>query len=212
MAIISERVNALCMAFAKADLQLLPVGENKIPKFRKWQEGKFYKAEILEANPIAFGVRMGDSDFETVDVDSKNAPDPEAFKQQFIERFKESGLDKSKFIIQRTQSGRFHLVYRTGIRTQKKKIATDNNNRTLIEIISERMYIRIYDEAAFYDIAKLEHLTSSEYHTLLSLCYSFNNHTSTTGSFQEYNESHSCSDLLLAKGWTYVSSLTSSFI
>jgi archaellum biogenesis ATPase FlaH len=205
MATITERVNALCMALAKVDLQLLPVGENKIPKFRKWQEGKFHKEEILEANPIAFGVRMGDSDFETVDVDSKNAPDPEAFKQQFVERFKESGLDKSKFIIQRTQSGGFHLVYRTGIRTQKKKIATDNNNRTLIEIISERMYIRIYDEAAFYDIAELEYLTSSEYHTLLSLCYSFNTHTSTTGSFQEYNESHSCSDLLQAKGWTYVS-------
>lgn len=205
MATITESVNALCMALAKVDLQLLPVGENKVPKFRKWQEGKFHKEEILEANPIAFGVRMGDSDFETVDVDSKNAQDPEAFKQEFAKRFKESGLDRRKFIIQSTQSGGFHLVYRTGIRTQKKKIATDNNNRTLIEIISERMYIRIYDEAAFYDIAELEYLTSSEYHTLLSLCYSFNTHTSTTGSFQEYNESHSCSELLQAKGWTYVS-------
>ena len=205
MATLSESVNALCMALAKVDLQLLPVGENKIPKFRKWQEGKFHKEEIIAANPLSLGIRMGDSDFETVDVDSKNAENPEAFKEEFVKRFKESGLDKSKFIIQRTQSGGFHLVYRTGIRTQKKKIATDNNNRTLIEIISERMYIRIYDEAAFYDIAELEYLTSSEYHTLLSLCYSFNTHTSTTGSFQEYNESHSCSDLLQAKGWTYVS-------
>lgn len=205
MATLSESVNALCMALAKVDLQLLPVGENKIPKFRKWQEGKFHKEEIIAANPLSLGIRMGDSDFETVDVDSKNAENPEAFKEEFVKRFKESGLDKSKFIIQRTQSGGFHLVYRTGIRTQKKKIATDNKNRTLIEIISERMYIRIYDEAAFYDIAELEYLTSSEYHTLLSLCYSFNTHTSTTGSFQEYNESHSCSDLLQAKGWTYVS-------
>ena len=205
MATLSESVNALCMALAKVDLQLLPVGEKKIPKFRKWQEGKFLKEEIIAANPLSLGIRMGDSDFETVDVDSKNAENPEAFKEEFVKRFKESGLDKSKFIIQRTQSGGFHLVYRTGIRTQKKKIATDNNNRTLIEIISERMYIRIYDEAAFYDIAELEYLTSSEYHTLLSLCYSFNTHTSTTGSFQEYNESHSCSDLLQAKGWTYVS-------
>lgn len=193
------------MALAKVDLQLLPVGENKIPKFRKWQEGKFHKEEIIAANPLSLGIRMGDSDFETVDVDSKNAENPEAFKEEFVKRFKESGLDRSKFIIQWTQSGGFHLVYRTGIRTQKKKIATDNKNRTLIEIISERMYIRIYDEAAFYDIAELEYLTSSEYHTLLSLCYSFNTHTSTTGSFQEYNESHSCSDLLQAKGWTYVS-------
>ena len=205
MATLSESVNALCMALAKVDLQLLPVGENKIPKFRKWQEGKFHKEEIIAANPLSLGIRMGDSDFETVDVDSKNAENPEAFKEEFVKRFKESGLDRSKFIIQWTQSGGFHLVYRTGIRTQKKKIATDNNNRTLIEIISERMYIRIYDEAAFYDIAELEYLTSSEYHTLLSLCYSFNTHTSTTGSFQEYNESHSCSDLLQAKGWTYVS-------
>lgn len=205
MATLSESVNALCMALAKVDLQLLPVGENKIPKFRKWQEGKFHKEEIIAANPLSLGIRMGDSDFETVDVDSKNAENPEAFKEEFVKRFKESGLDRSKFIIQWTQSGGFHLVYRTGIRTQKKKIATDNKNRTLIEIISERMYIRIYDEAAFYDIAELEYLTSSEYHTLLSLCYSFNTHTSTTGSFQEYNESHSCSDLLQAKGWTYVS-------
>lgn len=205
MATITERVNALCMALSKADLQLLPVGENKVPKFRKWQEGKFHKEEIIAANPLSLGIRMGDSDFETVDVDSKNAENPEAFKDEFVKRFKETGLDKSKFIIQRTQSGGFHLVYRTGIRTQKKKIATDNNNRTLIEIISERMYIRIYDEAAFYNIAELEYLTSSEYHILLSLCYSFNTYTSSTGSFKEYNESHSCGDLLRAKGWTYVS-------
>lgn len=205
MAKITESVNALCLALAKADLQLLPVGENKIPKFKKWQEGEFSKEEIIAANPLSFGVRMGDGDFETVDVDSKNAQDPKAFKQEFIERFKESGLDRSKFIIQSTQSGGFHLVYRTGIRTQKKKIAKDPDNRTLIEIISDKMYIRIYNEEAFYNIAELEYLTNSEYHTLLSLCYSFNSYTSTTGSFQEYNESYSCSDLLQAKGWTYVS-------
>ena len=205
MATITESVNALCMALAKADLQLLPVGENKIPKFRKWQEGKFHKEEIIDTNPISLGVRMGDNGYEAVDVDSKNAQDPEAFKKQFVERFKQSGLDKRKFIIQRTQSGGFHLVYRTGIRTQKKKVAKDPDNRTLIEIISERMYIRIYNEEAFYNIAELEYLTNSEYHTLLSLCYSFNTYTSTTGSFQVYNESHSCSELLLAKGWTYVS-------
>ena len=205
MATITESVNALCMAFAKADLQLLPVGENKIPKFRKWQEGKFHKEEIIDTNPLSLGVRMGDNGYEAVDVDSKNAQDPETFNQEFGRRFKESGLDKSKFIIQRTQSGGFHLVYRTGMRTQKKKIAMDPDNRTLIEIISERMYIRIYNEEAFYNIAELKYLTNSEYHTLLSLCYSFNTHTSTTSSFQVYNESHSCSDLLQARGWTYVS-------
>lgn len=205
MATISERINALSMAFEKVDLQLLPVGEEKIPKFKRWQEGKFNKEEIIARNPSALGVRMGDSDFETVDVDSKNAQDPKVFKKEFIERFKQSGLDRSKFIVQSSQSGGFHLVYRTGIRTRKKKIAKDPHNRTLIEIISEGMYIQIYNEEAFYNIAELEYLTSSEYHTLLSLCYSFNMHTSTTGSFQEYNESHSCSDLLQAKGWTYIS-------
>ena len=102
MATLSESVNALCMALAKVDLQLLPVGENKIPKFRKWQEGKFHKEEIIAANPLSLGIRMGDSDFETVDVDSKNAENPEAFKEEFVKRFKESGLDRSKFIIQWT--------------------------------------------------------------------------------------------------------------
>ena len=205
MATLTERVNALSMALSMVDLQLLPVGENKKPLFKKWQEGKFHKEEIISTNPIALGVRMGDSDFETVDVDSKNAQDPDSFKKEFGKRFKESGLDRSKFIIQSTQSGGFHLVYRTGIRTQKKKIAMNSNNKTLIEIISKKMYIRIYNEEAFYNISELEYLTNSEYYTLLSLCYSFNTYTSTTGSFQEYNESHSCSELLQAKGWSYVS-------
>ena len=205
MTTLTDRINALSMAFEKVDLQLLPVGEEKIPKFKRWQEGKFNKEEIIARNPTALGVRMGDSDFETVDVDSKNAQDPKVFKKEFIERFKQSGLDRSKFIVQSSQSGGFHLVYRTGIRTRKKKIAKDPHNRTLIEIISEGMYLQIYNEEAFYNIAELEYLTSSEYHTLLSLCYSFNRHTSTTGSFQKYNESHSCSDLLQAKGWTYIS-------
>ena len=200
MATLNERVEALFMALAKADLQLLPVGENKVPLFKGWQKGKFSEGEIIATNPKALGVRMGDSGYEAVDVDSKNAEDPDAFKKVFRERFDESGLDINKFIVQRTQSGGFHLVYRTGLRTEKKKIAMDADNRTLIEIISERMYIRIYNEEAFYGIAELEELTDKEYHTLLSLCYSFNTYTSTTGSFQEYNESHSCSDLLQAKG------------
>jgi archaellum biogenesis ATPase FlaH len=205
MATLNENVDALCMALAKAELQLIPVGEDKVPLLKGWQKGKFSEGEIIATNPKALGVRMGDSGYEAVDVDFKNAGDPDAFKKVFRERFDESGLDINKFIVQRTQSGGFHLVYRTGIRTQKKKIAMDPDNRTLIEIISKRMYIRIYNEEAFYNIADLEYLTSSEYHILLSLCYSFNTHTSTTGSFQVYNESHSCSELLQAKGWSYVS-------
>ena len=205
MATLTESVNALSMALATVELQLLPVGENKVPLFKGWQKGKFSEGEIISTNPKALGVRMGDNGYEAVDVDSKNAEDPESFKKKFSERFKESGLDFSKFIFQRTQSGGFHLVYRTGLRTEKKKIATDADNRTLIEIISERMYIRIYNEEAFYNIAELEELTTKEYHTLLSVCYSFNTYTSTTGSFKDYNETHTCSELLQAKGWSYVS-------
>jgi len=208
MATLNENVDALCMAFAKAKLQLIPVGENKRPLFKGWQKGNFTSAEIISTNPKALGVRMGDNGYEAVDVDSKNAEDPDAFKKVFRERFDESGLDINKFIVQRTQSGGFHLVYRTGLRTEKKKIAMDADNRTLIEIISERMYIRIYNEEAFYGIAELEELTAKEYHTLLSLCYSFNTYTSTTGSFKEYNESHTCSELLQAQGWSYVSTDT----
>ncbi|MDA9792918.1 AAA family ATPase [Schleiferiaceae bacterium] len=206
MATLNESVDALSMAFAKAKLQLIPVGENKKPLFKGWQKGKFTSAEIISANPKALGVRMGDNGYEAVDVDSKNAEDLEGFNQAFAERFKSSGLIRSKFIIQRTQSGGFHLVYRTGLRTEKKKIAKDSDSKTLIEIISERMYIRIYNEEEFYRISDLEELTTKEYHTLLSLCYSFNTYTSTTGSFKEYNESHTCSELLQAKGWSYVSS------
>ena len=205
MATLTESVNALSMALATVELQLLPVGENKVPLFKGWQKGKFSEGEIISTNPKALGVRMGDNGYEAVDVDSKNAEDPESFKKKFSERFKESGLDFSKFIFQSTQSGGFHLVYRTGLRTEKKKIATDADNRTLIEIISERMYIRIYNEEAFYNIAELEELTTKEYHTLLSVCYSFNTYTSTTGSFKDYNETHTCSELLQAKGWSYVS-------
>jgi len=206
MATLNENVDALCMALAKAELQLIPVGENKKPLFKGWQKGKFTSAEIISANPKALGVRMGDNGYEAVDVDSKNAEDLEGFNQAFAERFKSSGLIRSKFIIQRTQSGGFHLVYRTGLRTEKKKIARDSDNKTLIEIISERMYIRIYNEEEFYRISDLEELTTKEYRTLMSICYSFNTYTSTTGSFKEYNESHTCSELLQAKGWSYVSS------
>ena len=206
MATLTERVDALCMALAKAELQLIPVGENKKPLFKGWQKGRFTSAEIISTNPKALGIRMGDNGYEAVDVDSKNAQDPELFKKEFAHRFKELGLDKNKFIIQLTQSGGFHLVYRTGLRTEKKKIAKDSDSKTLIEIISERMYIRIYNEEEFYRISDLEELTTKEYHTLLSLCYSFNTYTSTTGTFKEYNETHTCSELLQAKGWSYVSS------
>ena len=105
MATLTERVNALCMALAKAELQLIPVGENKKPLFKGWQKGRLTSTEIISANPKALGIRMGDNGYEAVDVDSKNAEDPDVFKQAFADRFKNSGLSKSKFIIQRTQSG-----------------------------------------------------------------------------------------------------------
>lgn len=206
MANFISNVDALHSALQKVELQLLPIGIKKKPKFKEWQKGHFTKEEILKTKPIGLGIRMGDNGFQTVDVDTKNAENPEEFKKAFLEGFKESGLDKNKFIFQTTQSGGFHLVYRTGLPTKNKKIARDNRKRTLIEIIKERMYIYIYDEEAFYGIKDLESLTDFEYHTLLSLCYSFDCYDKKrlSSNFREYNETHTCSELLTEKGWSYV--------
>ena len=110
MATLTESVNALSMALATVELQLLPVGENKVPLFKGWQKGKFSEGEIISTNPKALGVRMGDNGYEAVDVDSKNAEDPESFKKKFSERFKESGLDFSKFIFHFELADLFFLL------------------------------------------------------------------------------------------------------
>ena len=88
MATLTERVDALCMALAKAELQLIPVGENKKPLFKGWQKGRFTSAEIISTNPKALGVRMGDNGYEAVDVDSKNAQDPRYLRRSLLNGLK----------------------------------------------------------------------------------------------------------------------------
>ena len=205
MANLTDQVNALCKALQGTGLQIIPVDKKKKPLAKQWQSRHFTPNEILEFNPESLGIRMGANGFETVDIDSKNAEDARMFLTEFKEKLKNSGLPLSKFVVQKTQSGGVHLVYRTGIKTEVKKIARGKNNETLIEIISEGAYIKVYNPQNFENISTIEKLTEEEYHTLLSLCYSFDLYQSTTGgSFKDYNETVSCGELLRERGWKYV--------
>lgn len=205
MANLTEQVNALCMALQGTGLQVIPVDKKKKPLAKQWQSRSFSPEDILDFNPESLGIRMGANGFETVDVDSKNAQDEKAFLNEFKEKLQNSDLPLSKFVFQKTESGGVHLVYRTGQLTKNKKIARGKNNETLIEIISKGAYIKVYDNLRFENLSSLVPLSEEEYHSLISLCYSFDLYQSTTGSsFKEYNQTVTCSELLLSKGWTCV--------
>jgi hypothetical protein len=98
-----------------------------------------------EALGVSTGIISGG--LEAIDFDLKNAEDPEAVMKVFKSKVPNKTL--KKLVIQQTQSGGYHFVYRCEDVSSSKKLAKNPEGKAIIETRGEGGLIKCYPSAGY---------------------------------------------------------------
>lgn len=184
---------------------LAVAGETKRPIHSKWQSSSFSEEEVLRSNPSMIALRMGDNGLQAIDVDIKNAEDPQGFLQEFREACRASPIPWNKIIQQTTMSGGVHLVYRTDKPKGNRKLSSTADGKVLVETRGVGGCIVLYNLERFAALEALPVLSGEEEQALLSIAVAFDRSKSPKRiEFKDYNDTYSCVDILEAEGWRVV--------
>ena len=145
------------------NLSIIPIRETEKshkPNLSSWAK---YKTEIVNDldllkwysnnDTVSFGLVTGFGGVEAIDVDSKilpNKKDRDAFIVEYLELL-ENHIDDfySKFCIVKTQSGGYHIIYRTNNVDNNTKIAKPKGHKeALIETRGNGGFVYIYEQIA----------------------------------------------------------------
>ena len=185
---------------------LAVAGDTKRPVHSGWPTLRFSEEEILRTKATKYALRMGDQGLQAIDVDIKNADDPQLFLSQFKEACAAAELPWDKIIGQTTLSGGVHLIYRAGNPKGSKPFVFNEAGKCIIESRGIGACVIIYEPEKFAKLETLPMLSEEEEQLLWSVALSFDQTKPTAkgGNYGEYNTSTSCLDILMRHGWTVV--------
>jgi hypothetical protein len=172
------------------NFSLLVVGQNKIP-LTKWKENQTVKLsqdDFLKQlnNPAATGIGIitGFEDLEVIDVDLKvfsTVNEMQSFWAEYLNTLKESIYDfENKFVIYKTQSGGYHILYKSKRVDGNKKIASlEGHKEAVIESRGIGGYVYVYPknkvgERSYFDI---NYISDDDRQTLWNISKAYNYHT-----------------------------------
>ena len=126
----------------------IPVNEKK-PLIEEHNTVKLSEKEIDSYPFDAIGVSTGliSGSLEAIDFDLKNAEDPEKVMKMFKKRVPKELL--KKLVVQETQSGGFHFIYRCEDITSSKKLAKNPEGKAIIETRGEGGLIKCYPSKGY---------------------------------------------------------------
>ena len=126
-------------------LNPLPIvkGE-KYPMVENHNSVKMTEESIMDYPYDAIGVSTGiiSGGLEAIDFDLKNASDPAAVMKVFKSKVPKELL--SKLVVQQTQSGGYHFVYRCEDISSSKQLAKNPEGKAIIETRGEGGLIKCY--------------------------------------------------------------------
>lgn len=160
-----------------AGLVLIPNNGKKQPLLKGWQTRTIaWDADLLPHLRCtgAIGLRMGDAGREAIDLDIKDAPDPQALIAAFEQLVQQFAPDLwSRLVIQRSRSGGRHYLYRCPAPEGNQILARNPAHKTLLETRGVGGQLSIAPSANYTilqgDLTALPAITQEERDLLLSL-------------------------------------------
>lgn len=131
-------------------LNPLPILEgSKAPIIKDHNTVKMTEQEIGQHDFEAIGVSTGiiSGGLEAIDFDLKNAEYPDAVMKVFKAKVSEELL--KKLVVQRTQSGGYHFIYRCEDISSSKKLAKNPEGKAIIETRGEGGLIKCYPSKGY---------------------------------------------------------------
>jgi hypothetical protein len=212
-----------CRGLIDAGLALMTIGDDKIPNF-KWGGKKHVpltKEEFSrlyhEPTTKGVGIACGVNGLEAIDVDLKifsSLPEQQKTWDELLTLCRDNIADfDDKFVIYRTVSGGYHIIYRCEKLTGNKKIAKKNGYKeALIESRGVGGYIFLYEkQISKRGYAEICEINVNERDCLWDICRLFHDaepvpepipapitksYSVQITPWKAYNDQHSCLDLL----------------
>jgi hypothetical protein len=159
------------------NLSVIPIKEidnNHKPNLHKWAEfqDNVVSDEVLEnwyndANTVSFGLVTGYNDVEVIDIDSKILPtkkDRDEFLKEYFNLL-DNHIDDfySKVCIVRSQSGGFHIIYKSKSVEGAKKIAKPKGfKEALIESKGLGGFVYIYNQVKGLQYHNIDYISDED--------------------------------------------------
>lgn len=126
----------------------IPVNEKR-PLIEEHNTVKVTEKEIEEYPYEAIGVSTGliSGGLEAIDFDLKNAKNPDAIMKVFKSKVPNAIL--KKLVVQQTQSGGFHFIYRCEDVSSSKKLAKNPEGKAIIETRGQGGLIKCYPSEGY---------------------------------------------------------------
>ena len=140
----------IARSYMAVGLNPLPIAKDeKRPLISNHNTVKVTEAEIEEYDWDAIGVSTGfvSGALEAIDFDLKNADDPEKVMKIFKSKVPLELLNK--LVVQQTQSGGYHMIYRCSEISSSKKLAKSADGKAIIETRGEGGLIKCYPSEGY---------------------------------------------------------------
>src|SRR5690554_1797021 len=110
--------NGYLTKLASLGFSIIPCNENKVPigQWKNYRENPRTIEQIQELDSPLYGILTGVDGLEVIDVDTKILPslqDRKEFWDEFYQMLKDNIDDfEDKFVIKKTISGGYHILYK----------------------------------------------------------------------------------------------------
>ena len=166
---------------------LLPVGENKIPfgKWKEYQSEKMTEDKCIQNNKLpqvkGWGIITGFEHLEVIDVDLKVFSTPKEMKDfwnEYLETLRDNIYDfDSKFVIYKTKSGGYHILYKSKRVQGNTKIASlKGHKEAVIETRGIGGYVFIYpnNKESKHSYFEIDYVTDEDRDILWNISKAYN--------------------------------------
>jgi hypothetical protein len=169
------------------NFSIIPIGENKIPiiKWADYQKNKITVDVCLYSfksnRTKGWGIVTGFEDLEVIDVDLKVFSTPHEmneFWNEYIQTLRDSIYDfDSKFVVYKTKSGGYHILYKSKRVIGNTKIASlKGHKEAIIESRGNGGYVFIYPEnkVSKNSYFEVEYITDKDREILWNISKAYN--------------------------------------
>lgn len=166
---------------AESEISIIPIREiegGHKPNLNKWSEfqDNVVADEVLknwynDSKTTSFGLVTGFNDIEAIDIDSKILPtkkDRDGFLKEYFSLL-DNHIDNfyEKVCIVKTQSGGFHILYKSKLVEGAKKIAKPKGHKeALIESKGLGGFVYIYNQVKGLQYHEIDYISDEDRHLL----------------------------------------------
>ena len=168
---------------------LIPLrnGDSKVPSIKAWttQRAENLNSIITSEN---IGLVTGKNNIWALDVDSKHATNLKEYND-FISTHIESQFAPNEYIVQETNSGGLHYIFKLDDFTNEKDwnnkaFAKSSDKKVLLESRGIGGYIKVYDESVFSSLITIVDVESPRVQKLINWARSLNQEVNKTDTKQ----------------------------